>query len=166
MSSLNPTATLQQLRRLDKSSASFHDQLRNVLNSKQYNRTVQNFQGDDLVLLVDYLDQVCPSISSPPSLLKRTQALDIIDPASSGYVKCLRELRNICGSKMILPTSYTLSSSLLNIDDRPVAPGGPSYVYRGTLNDSRVCVKRVQVYSKDGSGKATKVCPTLFPARC
>ena len=163
MSPPNLTA-LQQLRRLDRSSPGFHDQLSNVLNSKQYERTVPNLQGDELVSLVDYLDQVCHPISPPPSLLKRTQALDVLDPASSGFRKCLRELRNTCSTEMILPTSYTPSSSLLKIGHHPVASGGPGDVYEGTLGGSRVCVKRVRVYSKDGPEKATRVrCPILLP---
>jgi len=58
---------------------------------------------------------------------------------------------------MILPTSYTLSSSLLNIGRQPVASGGSGDIYRGTLNGLNVCVKRVRVYSKEGPKKATKV---------
>ena len=58
---------------------------------------------------------------------------------------------------MILPTSYTLSSSLLNIGPRPVASGGSGDVYKGTLDRSLVCIKRVRVYSKDGPAGATKV---------
>jgi hypothetical protein len=76
---------------------------------------------------------------------------------SSGFRKCLRELRHICGAEMILPTSYTLSSSLLNIGPQPVASGGSGDVYKGTLGRSPVCIKRVRVYSKDGPGGATKV---------
>ena len=65
---------------------------------------------------------------------------------------------------MTLPTSYTLSSSLLNIDRRPVASGGPGDVYEGTLNGSKVCVKRIRVYSEDGPEKATRVrYPVVFP---
>jgi hypothetical protein len=94
----------------------------------------------------------------PSSPLKPVQALNRPGPASSSFWKCLRELRHVCGTKMMLPTSYFLSDSLLNIDPRPVASGGSGDVYEGTLNDSRVCVKRVRVYSRDGPEKATKVC--------
>ena len=93
------------------------------------------------------------------------QALDILDPASPGFRKCLRELRKICGTRMILPTSCTLSSSLLNVGLHPVASGGPGDVYEGTLDGSRVCVKRVRVHTGDSPMKATKVhCFTAFPS--
>jgi hypothetical protein len=85
------------------------------------------------------------------------QALDSLDPASYGFRKCLRELRHICGTKTILPTSYILSSSLLNIGRHPVASGGPGDVYEGTLNGLKVCVKRIRVYSRDGPKKVAKV---------
>ena len=58
---------------------------------------------------------------------------------------------------MILPTSHVLSSSLLNIGRSPVASGGSGDVYEGTLNGSKVCVKRIRMYSKDGPKEATKV---------
>jgi hypothetical protein len=58
---------------------------------------------------------------------------------------------------MILPTSYALSSSLLNIGRQPVASGGSGDVYKGILDGSGVCVKRVRIYAQDGPMKATKV---------
>jgi len=58
---------------------------------------------------------------------------------------------------MILPTSYTLLSRHLDISPRPVASGGSGDVYEGTLDGSKVCVKRVRVYSKEGPTKMTKV---------
>ena len=62
---------LEQLRRLDKSSPKFHDQLSSILYGKEYQQCVPNLQGDDLVWLVDYLDKVRRHISiprSPPNL--------------------------------------------------------------------------------------------------
>ena len=49
---------LQRLRRLNKSSPGFHDQLYNVLDGKEYVQCVQDLQLDDVVWLVDYLDTV------------------------------------------------------------------------------------------------------------
>ena len=54
--------------------------------------------------------------------------------------------------------SYTLPSQLLNVDRVPFASGGAGDVYRGTLNDSIVCVKCIRAYVKDGPQKAMKVC--------
>lgn len=66
----------------------------------------------------------------------------------------------------MLPTSYILSPSLLNIGHQPITSEGTRDVYEGTLNGSEVRVERVRVYSKDGPGKATKVhhptAPTHF----
>ena len=52
------SSPLGQLRRLDRSSSKFHDQLSNILYGEEYKRWVQNLQGDDLVGFVDYLDEV------------------------------------------------------------------------------------------------------------
>jgi len=61
----------------------------------------------------------------------------------------MRELRTICGARGILPTSYTHSSHLLNLDTKPFASGGYGDVYHGTLNGSRVCIKCVRVFTGD-----------------
>ncbi|KAF9645427.1 kinase-like protein, partial [Thelephora ganbajun] len=44
----------------------------------------------------------------------------------------------------------------LSIDPDPFASGGFGDVYHGTLNGSRVCVKRVRVYTRDGLQKVAK----------
>ena len=55
----SPDSTaLQRLRHLDRSPSNFHDQLNNVLSSEEYELSVSNLEGNDLVLLVDYLDEV------------------------------------------------------------------------------------------------------------
>ena len=154
---MTPTGLLPRLHLLDRSSSTFHDQLSGILYGEEFKQQALNLQNDGLVWLVDYLDNVRRRVSLFCSLLKQAQALDALDPASPAFRKCLRELRNICGTRMILPTSYTLSSSLLNIGRQPVASGGSGDIYKGTLNGLNVCVKRVRVYSKEGPKKATKV---------
>ena len=58
---------------------------------------------------------------------------------------------------MVLPTSYTFSSSLLKTDRQPLASGSSGDIYEGTLNGSKVCVKRIRIYTKEGPEKSTKV---------
>ena len=156
MSSSGPPV-LQQLRHLDRSSPDFHDQLRKVLYGEEYMQCVPNLQGDDLVWLIDYLDKVCHRITSSYSQLKSAQALDCLDPSTATSRKCLRELRTICGASGMLPTSYTLSSDLLNVSPEPFAAGGYGDMYEGALGGPKVCTKRVRVYQEDPQ-KATRVC--------
>ena len=59
---------------------------------------------------------------------------------------------------MILPVSYPLSSEHLDVDHQPFASGGYGDIFEGTLDGSKVCVKRVRVYSKDILTKTKKVC--------
>jgi len=158
--------SLGQLRRPDKSSSKFHDQLREVLCGEEYKQWVPNISGEDLAWLVDYLDKVRRRITLPHSPLKSAQALDSLDPTSSCFCACLRELRHICGTMMTLPTSYTHSSSLMDISPQPVASGGSGDLYEGSLNGSKVCVKHVRVYSKDGPGKATQVHHPISSPAC
>jgi len=49
---------LQQLRRPDEFSPGFHDQLSNTICGEEYKQIVPTLQGDDLIRLVDYLDEV------------------------------------------------------------------------------------------------------------
>ena len=60
---------LQQLRHLNRSSSKFHDQLTDVLHGEVYQQSVQNLDGNDLVSLADYLDEVRCSTSLLRSLL-------------------------------------------------------------------------------------------------
>jgi len=121
---------LQQLYRLEKSSPDFPHQLYDILQSKEHEQCVQNLQGGgDVMWLVNYLDK----------------AVDGLAPSSDASQKCLSELKQICGARAILPTSYTLSSHNLTISSEPFASGGYGDVYQATLDGSRVRVKRVRV---------------------
>jgi len=155
MPSHNP---LKQLLHLDRSSTDFHDQVSNILQGEEYNQWVPSIQGDDLVGIVNYLDKVRRHVSPSHSPLKLPQTLDDLDPSDSAFRRCLRELRHICGTRTVLPASYTFSSRNLNIGPRPVASGGSGDVYEGSLSGLKVCAKRVRVYSKDGPTSPTKVC--------
>jgi hypothetical protein len=153
----SPPRTLQQLRRLNKSSPDFHDQLCKALCGEEYKQCVPNLQGDDLVWLVGYLDNVRRRVAVPCSLLTLFQAFGSLDPCIAASRKCLGELSSICGTRGILPTSYLLLSDLLSIAPEPFASGDYGDVYQGTLNGSRVSVKRVQVCTEDDPQKAAKV---------
>ena len=68
---------------------------------------------------------------------------------------------------MILPTSYTPPSQVLTVGRQPVASGGSGDVHEGTLNGSKVCVKRVRVYYVDGPDGGKKVLYAhYFPISC
>ena len=148
---------LLQFRHLDRSSPDFDDQLRNVLYGSEYNQYAPNIQGDDLAWLVNYLDEVCCRVSTPHSLLKSAQALDCLDPSSPAFRKCLRELRSRCGAGGILPISYILPAHRINVGSEPFAFGSFGDVYKGTLDGSMVCIKRIRVYPREGPKKAAKV---------
>jgi len=67
MSSRNP---LNQLRRLDNSSSTFHDQVNKIFDGEEYKQWAPNLQGNDLIGFIDYLDEVCRCASLPRSPLK------------------------------------------------------------------------------------------------
>ena len=57
----------------------------------------------------------------------------------------------------MLPTSCMLSADLLSVDLNVFKRGGCGVVYQGTLNGSKVCVKRLQVYTEDDQQQVQKV---------
>jgi len=85
----NPPA-LQQLRRLDRSSSDFPDQLSNVLYGEEYQKSVPNLQGDDLAWLVHYLDKVCHHVTLPHTPLNVERARSTRSTASTGPIVTVR----------------------------------------------------------------------------
>ena len=68
----SPSApALQQLHHLDRSSPDFHDRLCNVFYGREYSQCAPSLQGDDLVWLVDYIDEVRRRIAFPYSPLSQ-----------------------------------------------------------------------------------------------
>ena len=61
---------LRKLQSLHPSSSKFQDQLNDLLRGEDYQECVPNLEGDDLVWLVEYLDEVCRPIALPDSPLK------------------------------------------------------------------------------------------------
>lgn len=148
---------LQELDRLQKSSPDFSDQLYNAICRREYVQCTRNLEHDDLRWLTNYLDEVRRHVALFYSPFKSAQVLNCLDPSGPTFRKCLRELRSLCGTSMVLPTSFTLPSQLLEIDPIPLTSGSSCDVYRGILNGSRVCVKRVRVYAQDTQQTAAKV---------
>ena len=85
------------------------------------------------------------------------QALDSLDPLGPASRKCLRELGSICATHAILPTSCSIPSHLLTVDSHPFASGAFGEVYRATLGNSLVCVKRLRTAPRDDLAFAIKV---------
>jgi len=61
---------LQQFPPIDRSSPDFHDQLDKLLCGQEYEQSVPDLQGDNLIWLVDYLDKVRSRVALPHSPLK------------------------------------------------------------------------------------------------
>jgi len=154
MSLSNP---LKQLRRLDMFSSEFHDQVSNILYGEEYRKWVKNLEGDDLMGIVEYLDKVRCRGSLLRSLLRSPQVLATLDPTSLAFRECLRELRMVCGARTILPASHVISSQGLIVGREPVAGGGYGDVYEGSLDGSKVCVKRARMYTKGSNMETIKV---------
>jgi len=152
-----PQNTLRQLGLLDGPSPEFHDQLTNILDGEEYARCVMDLQGGDLARLVDYLDKVRYRASLLRPHLKSPKALDTLHPASPVFHRCLYELRHVCGTRAVLPTSCTPPSPLTTIGRQPIALRSSGDLYEGrTLDGLKVRINRVRVRSQEG--------PTLYQA--
>lgn len=64
----------------------------------------------------------------------------------------------MCGSQKILPQSHILQDDfVLNTAEFPIASRGSCDVYEGLLNGSKVCIKRLRVYSVEGPKDVKRV---------
>ena len=79
-----------------------------------------------------------------PSLIT-PQILDSPYCTGGSSRRCLRLLRKICSSWMVLPPTYVLSGKLSVPATQPVAFGGFSDIFKGTLSGESVCVKRLRI---------------------
>ena len=151
---MSPSNPLQTLRDLDRTSPHFHNQLIDLLRGNEYRDLIPNLEGKDLTRLVNYLDKVSLHNVPPIPHSPLAQVLcEISDPSSVPFREPLDELKRICGLKNVLPEACKLSDSLLGC------------VYEGTLNGSKVRIRRVRTHSNGDSQKVKEVCTPwhVFP---
>ena len=132
---------LERLRRLDRPSSGFPDQLSNILYGEDYTRCVPDLQGDDLAWLIDYLDNVRRRVPLlPPSSSYRSHSiLSTLHLPLTGSVCANSEtyvaLGRYCRPRT--PFRLRLSTSIVNLSPRE-APGissrGPSTVQASVSN--------------------------------
>lgn len=141
---MTPHSPLRQLHDLDRSSPRYYEQLIDFLRGNEYREVFPTLQNDDVVWLVEFLDSVSLWDISLSLYSEAAQVLvNISDPAADlALQQSLHELGKICGIKELLPKSCTLPDSLLNVD----APSPSGRVCAGTLDGSRVRIKRVGVH--------------------
>lgn len=58
----------------------------------------------------------------------------------------MRELGRVCRDNEMLPRSFEINGDDLILDEYPFATGGFDDVYKGTLNGTVICAKRLQLY--------------------
>ena len=110
---------------------------------------------------VNNCDRVRLRITLPDPLLEQVQALGGLDTATPERPD---ELGSIRDTRVTLPTSYILPPHLLNTCSLPLASGAYGDVYEGSLNGSKVCVKRIRVYTRGVQQKVAEVhCHVIFP---
>ena len=149
------SAVRQTCEGLDRSSTDFGDKLNEILHKEEYEEWVSTLKND-LMWFINYLDRVSRLCIPPLILLKSAQALEKLDPSAPASRKCMRELKTICRTHLILPTSYTISPNL-TVDPDAFASGGYARVHEGTLDGAKVCVKRLQVPHRNALLESTRV---------
>jgi hypothetical protein len=68
-----------------------------------------------------------------------------------------RLLRYLCTQLDRLPTNYTISDGLVVTGEGPIASGGFSDVWRGSLNEQAVAIKRLCISKADDMTEVTNV---------
>ena len=148
---------IQRLRSLDRSSPRFPGQITKLLQGKKYKDWVDNIHDGDSSQLVEHIDDVCPRVSCASWFLKLLQVLNTLSPDTSASRTCLHELGVVCGSWKIVPQSHILPTSLLNVNERPIATRGPCDVHEAFLKGSKVWVKKQRRYSTAGPKDVERV---------
>jgi len=122
MSSHNP---LSQLLRLDSTSSEFNEQVTDILYGEEYVRWMPNLQGDDLMGLVDYLDEVRLrfSLVRPPSTYSRLSILSTLQAPLSGSVYANSDAsaapKRYCQHHMHFHLNFCMSVVILSPREAP-----------------------------------------------
>ena len=72
-------------------------------------------------------------------------------------VTILKQFRQLCGRKGLLPTSHIIPGEFVRTTEYPVAYGGFSDVWEGIYNQKRVAIKALRVYQEHDLRKVKKV---------
>ena len=143
---MSTSQILQHLYLLDTSSPDFLRYLYCLIQTDEEDQYLASLQGLELTRLVDFLDEVRSAPLALVQLTRQTaQILDVGPIADDILRRCLHKLRTICSHHATLPSSYTISGDLARVGDHPIAFGGFSDVWKGTHNDTDVCIKQLRV---------------------
>jgi len=71
--------------------------------------------------------------------------------------KCLHVLQKICGSRIILPSTYEVSGELSLSTEGVIAYGGFCDVYQGFLGGAGVCIKLLRISDMGDQAMVKKV---------
>jgi len=128
--------------RLDRSSPDSDGQLGGALCVQEYQQCVPNLQDNGLVRFAEHLDEVCRHVAFSCSLFKSVWALSDLDPSSPTSRMCLRKLKNIRGTRVILPTPYTSPPNLPRHQSQPIRFKKLQQCLRGVPRQFKACVER------------------------
>jgi hypothetical protein len=163
---MSASEVLKHLYSLNPSSPDFLRVLYALIRSDENEQYSSSLEGEELIRLVDFLDNV-RSISPPLSLVanRTSKALCSIQTSDDVYRQCLRKLRAICGSHSTLPSSYIISDGLTRTGEGAIEFGGFADVWQGVHCGKKVCIKVLRVSLND-SGSVKKVRVQLNESSC
>jgi len=154
---MSTSQILQHLYLLGTSSPDISRLVYSLIRRDEEERYLSSLKGSELARLVDFLDEVRILLSSFCLVTKWTlQTLSTIPATDDVFRRCLRKLQAVCGHRMTLPSSYTISGDLVRVGNRPVAFGGSADVWEGIHGGRKVCVKALRFYL-NGDQALTKV---------
>jgi hypothetical protein len=147
---MSASDALKRLYSLDTSSPDFSRVLYGLIRHDEDEQYSSSLEGEELVRLMDFLDDVRPLPPALRPVANRTpQALGTIPTSDDIFRQCLRKLRAICGYHTTLPSSHIVCGDLARIGDGPIAFGGFADVWQGTHGGREVCIKSLRVSLND-----------------
>ena len=139
----------QRLYELDRSSAQFPERLDELLQDEGWMEGLRRLSQHKSVELIDYLDNVRFLPMPTESCSSSPQILGGLDRTGSQFREGLYMLREICSLQAILPTTYEVSGELVLSSTRPVASGGSSEIYKGSIGGADVCIKTSWMFTRN-----------------
>ena len=147
----------QRLYELDRSSAQFPERLDELLQDERWIKDLKRLSRHRLMGLIDYLDNVrfisMPSKPCSSSL----QILDGLDRTGSQFREGLYVLRELCGSRAIVPATCLVSGKLSFSTTMITVSGESGEIYKGSLGDADVCIKRLGTTARNWPAKIRQV---------
>ena len=155
----------KRLYELDRSSTQFLEPLDKLLQNEGWIKDLQRLSQHKLMEFIDYLDNV-RFISMPYKPCSSSlQILDGLDRTGSQFREGLYVLRELCGSRAIVPATYLVSGKLSFSTTIITMSGESGEIHKGSIGGVDFCIKKLGTTARNWPAKIRQVSRSQSLAR-